>query len=103
MNNKNENENFWKLGLAMIAWIRQISSNNSIFYCNVCNKDFSCNSSHVSRHTDSTCHKKNIYATFDMNKEQRPVKKNLNLNGLKKNSSNYGYVKYHMTTVLFHV
>lgn len=39
-------------------WIQKVS-NDTMFYCNVCNKTFSC-SSHVSRDTDSVCHQGNI-------------------------------------------
>lgn len=40
-------------------WIREVPSDNTLFYCSICNKTFSC-SSHVSRHADSACHKSNI-------------------------------------------
>jgi len=42
------------------SWIRQVASDNTIYYCNICNKSFSCSASHVSRHVDSACHKNNI-------------------------------------------
>lgn len=53
-------------------WIRQVPSDNTLFHCNVCNKNFSC-SSHVSRHVDSACHKNNMKEniSFDAKKAQR--------------------------------
>lgn len=41
------------------SWIRKVSSDNSLYYCNICNKNFPC-SSYVSRHVDSACHKNSI-------------------------------------------
>lgn len=40
-------------------WIEKVPFDETLFYCNICNKSFSC-SSHVSRHVDSACHKNNI-------------------------------------------
>lgn len=40
------------------AWIRQVSSDDTLFYCNICKKNFS-HSSHVFRHADSAYHKNN--------------------------------------------
>ncbi|EZA62768.1 uncharacterized protein LOC105274686 [Ooceraea biroi] len=40
-------------------WICKVPSDDTLFHCIVCNKNFSCGSSHVSRHADSACHKKN--------------------------------------------
>jgi len=42
------------------SWIRQVASDNTMYYCNICNKSFSCSAAHVSRHADSACHKNNI-------------------------------------------
>jgi len=58
------------------SWISQIPSDNTLFHCNVCNKSFSCSSSHVSRHADSACHKNKICTSLneDMNKEHRTKK-----------------------------
>jgi len=42
------------------SWIRKVSSDDSLYYCTICNKNFSCNSTHVSRHADSAYHKNNI-------------------------------------------
>jgi len=58
------------------SWISQVSSDNTLFHCNVCNKSFSCSSSHVFRHADSVI-KKKICTSLneDMNKEQRIKRK----------------------------
>ena len=29
-------------------WIREVSSDSNMYYCNVCNKNYSCDSIHVS-------------------------------------------------------
>lgn len=42
------------------SWIRKVPSDQSLYYCSICNKNFSCNSTHVSRHADSACHRNNI-------------------------------------------
>lgn len=42
------------------SWIRKVPSDNNLFYCSVCNKNFSCNSTHISKHPDSVYHKSNI-------------------------------------------
>ncbi|XP_029172984.1 uncharacterized protein LOC114941950 [Nylanderia fulva] len=42
------------------SWICKVPSDNSLYYCSVCNKTFSCTSTHISRHADSACHKNNI-------------------------------------------
>jgi len=41
------------------SWIRKVPSNDSLFHCTKCNKDFSCNT-RISRHADSLYHKNNI-------------------------------------------
>ena len=38
-------------------WIRKVSSDESLFYCIICNKEMSCYSSHVARHANSASHK----------------------------------------------
>lgn len=42
------------------SWIRKVSSDDGLYYCTICKKNFSCNSTHVSRHVDSAYHKNNI-------------------------------------------
>ncbi|CAL1678897.1 unnamed protein product [Lasius platythorax] len=44
------------------SWIRKVLSDNSLYYCTICKKNFSCNSTHISRHADSAYHKNNIKA-----------------------------------------
>lgn len=41
------------------SWIRKAPFDDSLFHCIICDKNFSCSSSHVSRHAESACHKKN--------------------------------------------
>lgn len=41
------------------SWIRKVSSDETVYYCNACNKTFPCNS-HISRHASSVCHRNNI-------------------------------------------
>lgn len=41
-------------------WIRKVSFDDTSYFCVVCNKKFSCNAAHVSRHTDSACHRKKL-------------------------------------------
>jgi len=48
------------------AWIQKVPSNDSLFHCTICNKDFSCNT-RISRHADSSCHKNNIKESFNNN------------------------------------
>lgn len=40
-------------------WIREVSHDNTLYYCNVCNKSFPC-TLRVSKHMDSACHVNNI-------------------------------------------
>jgi len=40
------------------SWIRQVLSDDTFYFCTICDKAFSC-SSRVSRHADSACHRKN--------------------------------------------
>jgi len=40
-------------------WIRKVSSDDSLFHCTVCNKDFSCNT-YILKHANSVIHKNNI-------------------------------------------
>lgn len=44
------------------SWIRKVPFDSSLYYCSVCNKNFSCTSTHISRHADSAYHKNNIKA-----------------------------------------
>jgi len=65
------------------SWISQVSNDTTIFHCNACNKNFSCNASCVSRHANSAYHKKNIciFNNNDIdNKEQKPVKRKFKTN-----------------------
>ncbi|EZA53841.1 hypothetical protein X777_06645 [Ooceraea biroi] len=59
------------------SWIRQVlSSDNSLYFCIICNKTFSC-SSPVSKHVDSACHKKNSKennATDSKNETPRTIR-----------------------------
>jgi len=58
-------------------WIRQVPSDNTLFYCTVCNKNFSC-SSHVSRHVDSACHKNKLICNIDnTNVQHKKVQKKI--------------------------
>lgn len=41
-------------------WIRRVSSDDTLYYCTVCEKNFSCNAAHVSRHADSVCHRNKV-------------------------------------------
>jgi len=42
------------------SWIREVSSDDTLSHCTVCNKNLSCNSTYVSRHADSVGHRNNI-------------------------------------------
>ncbi|EZA47181.1 hypothetical protein X777_16585, partial [Ooceraea biroi] len=64
------------------SWIRKVSFDDTLFHCIICNKNFSCSSSHVSRHADSARHRKNskqnIFSYSDddgTSKVQTPRKK----------------------------
>ncbi|KAK0081269.1 hypothetical protein PV325_012461 [Microctonus aethiopoides] len=48
-------------------WIEPVDSDNTMFYCKVCRKHFSC-TSRVSRHAKSACHLKN-YKNLSTNME----------------------------------
>ena len=89
-----------------------------MYYCNVCNKNYSCDSIHVSRHTNSACHKNNLENnTLSINDDIVVLfinylltilqfKKCNNTSHLKRNgyilsSSNVGYVKRHMVKTYF--
>lgn len=49
------------------SWIRKAPFDDSLFHCTICDKNFSCSSSHVSRHAQSACHKKNKEMTSSLN------------------------------------
>jgi len=42
------------------SWIREVSFDNTLYHCITCNKNLSCNSTHVLRHADSASHRNNI-------------------------------------------
>lgn len=50
-------------------WIRKVPSDNTCYYCSVCNKTFSCTSSHVSRHANSVRHQINLKRDISSPKE----------------------------------
>jgi len=51
------------------SWIRKVPSNDSLYHCIICKKDFSCNTC-VSRHADSACHNEKINETnFERNND----------------------------------
>ena len=58
--------------------IRKVASNNSLFHCVICNKNFSCNTS-ISRHADSTSHKNNIRGntSVPLNNNYASLEKNI--------------------------
>lgn len=65
------------------SWIRKVSFDDSLFYCIVCNKNFSCNS-RISRHADSACHQNNIKENILINNnvlKKNNIKKHLENNG----------------------
>jgi len=41
-------------------WIRKVPSDDSLYFCSVCNKQFSCNSKNLEKHADSAYHINNI-------------------------------------------
>jgi len=55
------------------CWISPVLHDNTLFHCNICNKNFSC-SSHVSRHADSACHKNNIKENVPCNNSDETLK-----------------------------
>ncbi|KYN12429.1 hypothetical protein ALC57_15396 [Trachymyrmex cornetzi] len=58
------------------SWIREVSSDDSLYYCNICEKSFSC-SSQVSRHAESAYHKNKIQKKLSNNDDddQLSIKK----------------------------
>jgi len=56
------------------SWIRRVPFNNNLYYCNVCNKTFSCQSRNISKHVNSTYHKNNIKKSCN-NNDDNLVKK----------------------------
>jgi len=42
------------------SWIHEILSDSTLYHCIICNKNLSCNSTHISRHADSLNHRNNI-------------------------------------------
>lgn len=59
------------------SWIRKVPSDDSLYYCSICNNNYSCNST-LSRHADSACHKNNIKVntlTDNNNNVDSPIKK----------------------------
>lgn len=52
------------------CWIRKVSSDDSIYYCTICDKNFSCNAAHVSRHADSARHQNRLKENVVQNKTQ---------------------------------
>lgn len=82
-------------------WIRQVLSDEFSFYCNICNKNFSC-SSHISRHADSACHKNKEKEIKSCNNENihtcnTSSKKTFRQQWLDIEDSNYGYAKSQIT------
>lgn len=57
-------------------WIRKVPSNDSIFHCIICNKNFSCNTS-ISRHADSAYHKNQIKENTSSLLNNVPLEKNI--------------------------
>lgn len=41
-------------------WIGKVPHSDTYYYCSVCKRNFSCNTSHVSRHAESACHRNNL-------------------------------------------
>lgn len=41
-------------------WIRKVSFDETLYYCSICNENFSCSTSHVSRHANSVSHRNNM-------------------------------------------
>jgi len=42
------------------SWIREVSSDNILYHCTICNQNLSCNSTYASRHADFVGHRNNI-------------------------------------------
>ena len=59
------------------SWIRKVSFDNSLYGCSICNKNFSCNSTHILRHADSAFHKNNLKENALLNNDDvnLPIKK----------------------------
>jgi len=50
----------WLTDVRYKSWIRKVSSNDSFYYCNVCNKNFSCITS-LPKHAKSAYHNKRSF------------------------------------------
>lgn len=57
-------------------WIHKVSSNEALYHCTVCNKDFSCNAAHVSRHADSVCHRNNLKENLSLSTDDERTVQN---------------------------
>ncbi|KYN37919.1 hypothetical protein ALC56_07715 [Trachymyrmex septentrionalis] len=49
----------WLSDVRYKSWIREVPSDNTLYYCTICDKSFSCGSTHISRHAESAHHKNN--------------------------------------------
>lgn len=47
----------WLTDIRFKSWIEKVESDESLFHCRLCNKNFSCCWSHVERHANSKWHK----------------------------------------------
>jgi len=48
------------------SWIREVSSDSTLYHCIICNKNLSCNSTHISRHAESLNHINNITKNLEL-------------------------------------
>ena len=108
----------WLIDERYKSWICKVSFDSNMYYCNVCNKNYSCDSIHVSRHTNSACHKNNLennivhcplmtillfiyYLLTIFQLKNVTIPQHLKRNGYILSSSNVGYVKRHMMKIYF--
>jgi len=72
---KNKSKKFsqvWLTDDLYKCWISPVLHDNTLFHCNIRNKNFSC--SHISRHADSACHKNNIKENVSCNNSDETLK-----------------------------
>lgn len=56
----------WLIDERYKNWIRKVSLDESQYHCTICNRNFSCNAAHVSRHAESACHRKNMQKNMSL-------------------------------------
>lgn len=58
-------------------WISKVPSDETMYHCSVCNRNFSCNAAHVYRHADSACHRNNLKENLEnISLSKKPVFRN---------------------------